>query len=143
VIADRVSAALLFLFSVFVIVEARTLPYWTSNSPGPGFLPFWLGVLLACASIALLRRPEGPPHSGSQPIGRLAAIVGLTAAAAGLTSLIGMVLATGVFMAAMLVYLRPQHVLANAIAALLTPVLVWLLFVRWLTVPLPIGPFGF
>jgi hypothetical protein len=53
--ADRVSAALLLVFAAFVIVEARALPYWTGSAPGPGFVPFWLGVLLAFASVAMFR----------------------------------------------------------------------------------------
>ena len=44
--AERVSATLLFLFSVLVIFGALALPYWTANAPGPGFVPFWLGVML-------------------------------------------------------------------------------------------------
>jgi putative tricarboxylic transport membrane protein len=160
--ADRISATLLFLFSLFVIVEARALPYWTANSPGPGFLPFWLGVLLACASASMFARtlmfarPLGaggadpPPDTLTlQPMPdrtdavRLTIVVCLTAAAAALTLVIGLVLASAVFMGATLAYLRPRHARANWIAAVMTPVIVWLLFVRWLAVPLPAGLFGF
>ena len=154
--ADRISATLLFLFSLFVIVEARALPYWTANSPGPGFLPFWLGVLLACASASMFARTlragraEAPPDTLTlQPMPdrtdavRLTIVVCLTAAAAALTLVIGLVLASAVFMGATLAYLRPRHARANWIAAVMTPVIVWLLFVRWLAVPLPAGLFGF
>jgi hypothetical protein len=144
--ADRISATLLFLFSLFVIVEARALPYWTAHAPGPGFLPFWLGVLLACASaIMFARTPAGilQPMPDRPTTIRLAVVIGLTACAAALTPIIGLVLASAVFMGATLAYLRPGRARANWTAALLTPLVVWLLFVRWLAVPLPAGPFGF
>jgi hypothetical protein len=169
--ADRVSAALLLVFAAFVIVEARALPYWTASAPGPGFVPFWLGVLLALASVAMFVRTFGRakalPHRSEADLSsaasakeevrtdfesglpdrattfRVAIVVGLTAAAAALSLVLGLVLTSGMFMGATLAYLRPRHGLANSAAALLTPIVVWLLFVRWLAVPLPAGPFGF
>ena len=140
---DRVSAALLFLFSVFVIFEARALPYWTANAPGPGFLPLWLGMFLACASAATFARAESSRLPDRATAMRVATIVGLTAGAAALTPVAGLVLASGVFMGATLVYLRPGHPRGNLAAAILTPIVVWLLFVRWLAVPLPAGLFGY
>jgi uncharacterized membrane protein len=154
--ADRISAALLFLFAVFVIFEARALPYWTANAPGPGFVPFWLGVLLACASVSMfMRRIRGGGAQASPYIAesqvlpdrattiRVVTVVGLTAAAAGFTLVVGLVLASGMFMGATVAYLRPGHRRANVVATVLTPIVVWLLFVRWLAVPLPVGLFGF
>jgi putative tricarboxylic transport membrane protein len=148
--ADRVSAALLFLFSVFVIFEARTLPYWTANAPGPGFVPLWLGVLLACASVGMFANTLAVQPSDDKPwlpdratTFRVAVVVAFTAAAAALALVVGLVVASSVFMGVTLAYLRPGHVRANLAAVLLTPIVIWLLFVRWLGVPLPAGPFGF
>jgi putative tricarboxylic transport membrane protein len=142
--ADRVSGALLLLFSLFVVVEARALPYWAANAPGPGFLPFWLGVLLACVSVWMFARPAPlAPFPDRATTTRVATVVAFTAAAAVLSLVAGLALASGAFMGVTLAYLRPTHTRANWIAALLTPVVVWLLFVRWLAVPLPAGPFGY
>jgi putative tricarboxylic transport membrane protein len=152
--ADRLCALLLALFGVFVSVEARALPYWSGHSPGPGFLPFWLGVLLTCASAAMFARTFRTARSRTSERGepapldratamRSAVVVGLAAGCAALGIAIGLVLATGVFMAATLAYLRPGHARVNWATALLTPLAIWLLFVRWLSVPLPAGPFGF
>jgi len=148
--ADRAASILLFLFAFFITSEARKLAYWTGTAPGSGFLPFWLGVLLAGAAALLFARtftatrptaPSGLPDRASAM--RLVTVVGLTVATAVLSLVIGLVLAIGVFMAVTLAYLRPGHARANWTIALLTPVAVWLLFVRWLAVPLPAGPFGF
>ena len=147
--ADRVSAILLLSFSGLVILQSRALPYWTADSPGPGFLPLWLGVLLACASTAMFARTFAivtvgrlvfPNREGAV---RLAIVVGLTVATAALALVIGLVLASGVFMGVTLTYLRPGRMRANWAMALGTSLVVWLLFVRWLAVPLPAGPLGF
>ena len=153
---DRVSATLLFLFSIVVMFEARALPYWTVNAPGPGFVPFWLGVLLACASVVMFgrtlggapavtdsRTPETPWLPDRATTRRVATVVALTAIAAALTFLTGLVLASGMFMGATLAYLRPGHGRANLAATVLTPIVVWLVFARWLGVPLPHGIVGF
>jgi putative tricarboxylic transport membrane protein len=146
--ADRVSATLLLLFSVLVIFAARALPYWTANAPGPGFVPFWLGLLLACASVAMFARAQVRfGHESALPdratTFRVATVVGLTAGAAALTPVVGLVVASGVFMGVTLAYLRPGHPRGNWVATILTPIVVWLLFVRWLAVPLPAGLFGY
>lgn len=149
--ADRIAAILLALLGGFVVFEARRLPYWTANAPGPGFLPLWLGVLLAVASAVLFARTRTAPRmrqKGGAPPDRtagmrLAAVVAFTAGTAALATAIGLVLASAVFMGVTLTLLRPGHTRANAAAVALTPILVWLLFVRWLGVPLPAGPFGF
>ena len=149
--ADRAGGILLLLFAAFVTARAREMPYWMTNAPGPGFLPFWLGVMLGGASLlmigATLFRRTGPlPSTAEQPaaeVTRVAVVVGLTAGAAALALAVGLVLASGVFMIATLAYLRPGRMTANLAAGLITPLVVWLLFVRWLAVPLPAGPFGF
>ena len=153
---DRIAAVVLLLFAAFVLVEARTLPQWSGSAPGPGFLPFWVGVLLACAAAAMFAGTFLVTDASRSPIAeppeplpdrvtaiRLSIVVGLTAAAAILALLVGLVLASAAFMGATLFYLRPAQPRANWIAALVTPVIVWLLFVRWLGVPLPAGPLGF
>jgi hypothetical protein len=188
-------------FALFVVWQALRLPYWAQTAPGPGFVPLWLGVLLAAAALALLaardrgRRPARPRrmiHSAprghkEQPgksevsgvfvvseeqqensevsgvsvdqtsgvsvdptsVGsvaearRIASITGFAAGAAALVYPLGLPLASGVFVAAVLFYLSPERRLANAVGAAATPVVIWILFVRWLTVPLPRGIFGF
>jgi putative tricarboxylic transport membrane protein len=150
---DRLAAVVLIALAAGAIFAARTLPYWVGNAPGPGFVPFWLGVLLACAAAALLVRtwagasarvaPAAPVLPSGAAAVRLAAVIGLTIATAVLAPVIGFVLASALFMGATLAYLRPGHARANWTATFAAPVVVWLLFVKWLAVPLPAGPFGF
>ena len=69
----QVAALLALALAVFVLVESRTgLNYYTEYGPGPGFLPFWCGVLLAGSpprgsSRSLSERLEAPPEGFVPP----------------------------------------------------------------------------
>jgi putative tricarboxylic transport membrane protein len=148
--ADRAAAGLLLLFGVFTIAQAARLPYRSDLAPGPGFVPLWLGVALAVSAAALLAGTfERPTHAASPewPAGRdLAslAVVTLSAVAAALSvAVIGLPLASGAYMLAVLFFLQPSRRWLNGSLAIATPVVVWFVFVRWLAVPLPLSRLGF
>ena len=53
--ADRITgAALLALAVAFGAGALKHYAYWGPNGPGPAFLPFWLGVVMAVLAIILL-----------------------------------------------------------------------------------------
>jgi putative tricarboxylic transport membrane protein len=141
VTADRAAALALAAFGLFITVHAWRLPYWTDRSPGPGFVPLWLGILLTiCAGWVFVRakataprEPEDRPTGRSDPF----ALAIMTTLAAAVVPLVGLVAATGALTAAAAWRLDPRRRLAIVAATLATPILVWLIFVRWLGVPLP------
>jgi putative tricarboxylic transport membrane protein len=148
-IGDRVAAAVLLGVGAFVAVYARTLPYWHDYAPGPGFFPFWLGVLLACAAVVELaptivfRRPASERGGDPQLTRRSWALAALSVGAALLIAPLGLILATALFVAAASWTLDPSRRIVVVFATLLIPACVWLVFVAWLNVPLPRGPLGF
>jgi putative tricarboxylic transport membrane protein len=139
--ADRAAALALAAFGLFITGHAWRLPYWTDRSPGPGFVPLWLGILLTiCAGWVFVRarapaprEPEERLTGRSDPI----ALAIMTTLAAAIAPLVGLVAATAALTAAAAWRLDPRRPLAIVAATLATPVLVWLIFVRWLGVPLP------
>jgi hypothetical protein len=51
---DAVVAAVLFVLGVVVIVQARALGAgWTSDGPGSGYFPFYIGCILCIASAGI------------------------------------------------------------------------------------------
>ena len=54
--ADRISGAFWLCFSVLIIVQSYRLGLGTLHKPGPGFLFFWVNILLAIMSLAVLIR---------------------------------------------------------------------------------------
>ncbi len=51
---DRVCAILFLAIAVIAIILSSYMPMGRISKPGPGFLPFWVGVILALLSISLL-----------------------------------------------------------------------------------------
>jgi putative tricarboxylic transport membrane protein len=54
--ADRISGAFWFVFGVFVTLESYRMGLGTLRRPGPGFLFFWAGILMAILSLIVLAR---------------------------------------------------------------------------------------
>ena len=50
---NRLSSFFWLLFSIFVCVESYRLSIGKFHDPGPGFFPFWLGLVLGSLSLIL------------------------------------------------------------------------------------------
>jgi putative tricarboxylic transport membrane protein len=61
--ADRWTGLFFTLFSIYICIESLRLKLGTFHRPGPGFLPFYAGIILGVLSLALvslgfLRHPK-------------------------------------------------------------------------------------
>jgi putative tricarboxylic transport membrane protein len=54
--ADRISGAFWFVFGIFITLESYRMGLGTLRRPGPGFLFFWAGILMAVLSLVVLSR---------------------------------------------------------------------------------------
>ena len=148
--ADRITgAALLALAVAFAVGALRNYAYWGENGPGPAFLPFWLGLVMALLASALLvgaLRSSDPGESwlpSGDGLRRLALVMGATVALVALLDVLGMVVATLLFMTALMRGLdRHPWPLTLAVAASVAG-FNFLVFSFWLKVPMPVGWFGF
>ena len=54
-VVDAVVAAVLLLVGIVVIVESRRLGSgWTSDGPGAGYFPFYIGLIIVISSLGIL-----------------------------------------------------------------------------------------
>ena len=148
--ADRITGAALLALSVaFAAGALKHYSYWGENGPRSAFLPFWLGVTMALLAGAMLVRalrstnpgPDWLPERSA--LRRLALVLGATTALVALLPLLGMFVATVLFM---LVVVRglDRHPWSTTLAvALGIAAFNYLVFTWWLKVPLPVGVFGF
>ena len=67
--ADRVSGFFWFIFSVFVSYESYKLGLGTLHQPGPGFLFFWTGIVIAILSLIVIVRSlrKRSPEEAQEP----------------------------------------------------------------------------
>ena len=54
--ADRFIGILFLIFGGYLVFRSREFPYWQDFGPGPGYFPFWLGMIMVALSAYLLVR---------------------------------------------------------------------------------------
>src|SRR5512137_1159309 len=66
--ADRISGIFWLCFAVLVIIQSYHLGLGTLHKPGPGFLFFWVNIILGIMSlIVLIRTWVNKKEEGPQP----------------------------------------------------------------------------
>lgn len=150
--ADRIFAFISLALSCWLVIESLNYDYTTDYTPGPGFLPFWLGICLGLLSLFLLfdslRRGDakGEGKETKMPAGkallRLGLILLITAGLVFFMMKIGFVLAAFVFIALILIVLEKYPIVKGVLYSILLSGALFLIFRYWLNVDLPKGWWG-
>ncbi len=144
--ADRVTAVLLFAFSVAFVAGALTYySWWGSGGPGSAFLPFWLGLVMSCLALGLLVRSLKDRNPGASWLPRgeglrdMLVVLGITIAFVAFLNITGMVIGTAIYLLILVRYLGRHPWWMTVAIALAAAGFNWLVFVHWLRVPMPEG----
>lgn len=142
---DLVSALFWLAIAIFAVVEGIQLKLGTLNRPGPGFFPFWAGVVLAVLSLALIANVLKTPALDSIAGLRSTKLLIVAAALLGyllLLETLGFVIVTCLFLF-LLFRLERRSWTFSAVSAVLGALASYGLFQLWLKTQLPVGPLGF
>ncbi len=131
--------------SVFAAVQGSALGLGTVQRPGPGFFPFWGGVVLGFLSLPVLIRALGAAERLSLSGVRwwtLVLVAGALLAYLLFLERLGFALVTFLFL---FLLFRLEHTgwARSAMWSLLATAGAWALFGLWLKTQLPRGPLGF
>lgn len=145
--AEQVLGAVLLLFAVYIGWESSLIESGAEFGMGPGFLPFWLSVGLGITAALLLVRAVVIPAGRFDPafypdrIGGIRVILVLAGylVAIVLMKPLGMPISLAVLTAITMPVFGSRSWKAIALTAILTLFGVYLIFGRWLGVPLPMG----
>ena len=148
--ADRIAGAALLAFAVaFSAGALKFYGYSAPDGPGSGFLPFWLGVIMAVLAATLLVGALRSPDPGAAwlPRGdglrRLVVVLGITFAFVALLKVVGMILGTALFLVVLMRILDRTAWPLTLTVAVVTAGINYLVFTYWLKVPFPLSVFGF
>jgi putative tricarboxylic transport membrane protein len=139
------------LLGIFAAALVTALDYSLTDAlgPGPGFFPFWLSLIGAALSVALLIQNARSRDIAAVNIlpNRHAAVqagvvLGALAVAAALLEPLGFRLTMLLFIAGLLLALGARSPAAISLTALAGSFGVFHVFFYWLKVPLPIGALG-
>jgi putative tricarboxylic transport membrane protein len=139
------------LLGIFIAALVTSLDYslFDALGPGPGFFPFWLSLIGAALTVALLLQTARGADAAAVsilPSGQAAlqagAVLVALAVAAALLEPLGFRLTMLIFIAGLLLALGARSPAAIALTAFAGSFGVFHVFFYWLKVPLPIGALG-
>ena len=143
---DLGAAAVLLVFGLFAVTQARGLRFGSVVAPGPGFFPLCLAAALCLTSLALLvsawQSELRPGAVVSAAGGRRFAVMGTLAALlvyALVLEQLGFLLATFGLLVFFFKALQRQRWLVAVVGAVATALVSHLVFKVWLGVNLPGG----
>ena len=147
--ADQISALIWLAVGIVVVYQSRKLDYTAMYGPGPGFLPFWLGVGVIALGIALFFKAalldnkkqniEMPTRLASlQIILVVAAIFGFNLVA----ETVGFILSIGLLFFFILFIVERRGWKISLVMAIVNPVFIWLVFELGLDMRFPPGLLG-
>jgi hypothetical protein len=150
---DAVVAALLTVVGIVVMVEARRLGAgWTSDGPGAGYFPFYIGLLLSVGGVGTLyqsllsKSADRGAFVDSEQMKRVLSVLLPTAVYVAAIVLLGIYVASAVFIAAFMVWLGKYSPAKSVATGVVVNAVFFAMFEVWFKVPLFKGtlePLGF
>jgi len=148
---DRVLAFICMGLSLWLILESLQFDYLSEFGPGPGFEPFWLGIILAILSIALLintfirpprKEDDAPRLPGMAALGRVGLIMLLTAGLALALNTVGFTLTVFVYVTLIMFMLEHFSILKSMFYGIMLSGSIYLIFGYWMEINFPVGFLG-
>lgn len=146
---DQGAGVFFLLFGALVAWQSLALEYHHEFGPGPGFLPFWLGVLFMLLGPLLFVEATRSSEAGAVPWPSLAGPRRVLTYAAvffvcvSLFSVLGFLLSVTLFLLVTTKFLEGERWITSLVVSGGACLGLYLLFVVWLQVVLPTGPLGF
>ncbi|MDZ4164119.1 MAG: tripartite tricarboxylate transporter TctB family protein [Smithellaceae bacterium] len=148
---DRVFSIICLGLSLWLILESQKFNYSSKFGPGPGFLPFWLGIILASIALYLLvstfrgeRRKEmdEPRLPGWGSLSRIGLIMLIMAGFALFVNSLGFILTVFFFVSMLLFVLEGDGFVKSLFYGVMFSAVVFLIFRYWMELDLPKGLLG-
>jgi hypothetical protein len=142
-IVDAVVAVVIFVIGAVVIFGSRKLgSEWTSDGPGAGYFPFYIGLILSISGLGILfqslftKAKDTDSFVDREQLGRVVSVLIPALVYVGAIQLIGIYVASAVYIALFMVILGKYSWIKSVVAALVVNVLFFLMFEVWFKVPL-------
>ncbi len=142
-VVEAIVALLLLTLGIVVIVESRRLGAgWTSDGPGSGYFPFYIGLIIAISSVAILiqalvgRNRKTGAFVDTVQLKRVMSVLLPAIAYVAAIKLLGVYVASAVYIALFMIVLGKYSWVKSVAAALVINTLLFFLFEVWFKVPL-------
>ena len=140
---DAVVALCLVVIGLVEVIEARRLgAEWTSDGPGAGYFPFYIGLILLVCGTAIFvqslraRKTDDSVFVDSVQLNRVLSVLVPSAIYVGAIMVLGIYVASAVFIALFMIVLGKYSPLKSIVVGVAVNVLFFMMFEVWFKVPL-------
>lgn len=150
---DAIVAVLLLIVGVVVVVEARRLgAEWTTDGPGSGYFPFYIGLVLCISSLGILYQAVAGKSRDTgtfvdrQQLRQVLAVLLPAAVYVLAIVFLGIYVASAIYIALFMIVLGKYSPVKSVILGLAVNTIFFLMFEVWFKVPLfkgALDPLGF
>ena len=140
---DAVVAAILLVIGVVVVVEARQLGAgWTSDGPGSGYFPFYIGVIICIASVGILyqsmfsKARDTGAFVDRQQLTRVMSVLLPAGVYVFGVVFLGLYVASAIYIALFMLILGKYSTLKSVAVAVIVNAAFFMMFEVWFKVPL-------
>jgi uncharacterized membrane protein len=149
--ADRISGFFWLCFSILMIIQSYRLGLGRINQPGPGFLFFWVNIILGVMSLVVLfkawagKKKEGPQPAffEGQRISKILLVLVALFIYVLLMETIGFLPLTFLLFVYLLGIIEKKKWFFTVFVSLVVTVISYLIFQIWLQCMLPYGVCAF
>ena len=142
-VVEAAVSAVLLVVGVVVIFESRRLGAgWTSDGPGSGYFPFYIGLIITISALGILyqsvlgKERNTEVFVDREQLGRVLSVLLPAVVYVGGISLIGIYVASAIYIALFMIVLGKYSWIKSVIAALAINVVLFCMFEVWFKVPL-------
>ena len=140
---DAVVAVILFITGAVVVVQARALgASWTSDGPGSGYFPFYIGLILCIASCGIFyqavfsKARDAGAFVDREQLGRVGSVLLPAIVYVFAVVFVGIYVASAIYIAVFMVVLGKYSVWKSVLIGVAVNVFFFCLFEVWFKVPL-------
>ena len=140
---DAFVAVLLFIMGTVVVFEARRLGAgWSSDGPGAGYFPFYIGLILCIASLGILFQALAPKTRNTdafvdrEQLGRVLSVFLPALVYVLAVVFLGLYVGSAIYIALFMIILGKYSPIKSVIVAVAVNALFFMMFEVWFKVPL-------
>jgi len=140
---DAVVAAILLAVGIVVMVEARRLGAgWTSDGPGAGYFPFYIGLVLGISSLGVLyqslagKKKDTGAFVDRQQLRQVLAVLIPAAVYVLAIVFLGIYVASAVYITLFMIILGKYSPVKSVVVGVIVNAVFFLMFEVWFKVPL-------
>lgn len=142
---DQISAVIWFALGLLVVLNGRHLGYLAQFGPGPGFLPFWVGLAMVLLGVALFVKSVARPSDevvdlpAAHPLMQMALVMASLAAFAFFAERLGFILCIFALFLFILIVVERRSIPTSVLTSIIAAGLFWWVFEYMLQMRLPPG----